>query len=58
MAKIATTTISLNISKLVRNDEDESSLLSEEQLLTLLETLPNVVEQLLDDSKLVIEATI
>lgn len=58
MAKIATTTISLNISKLVRNDEDESSLLSEEQLLTLLETLPGVVEQLLDDSKLVIEATI
>lgn len=57
MAKICTQQISINISKLVRDDADDT-FLTDNQLLTLLETLPGVVEQLLDDNKLVVEATV
>jgi hypothetical protein len=57
MAKITTQAITINISKLVR-DDDSNNFLTEAQLLALLETLPGVVEQILDDNKLVVEATL
>ncbi len=56
MPQIASQTISITISKLVKNTQDSDSVLDNEQLLNLLETLPGVVEQLLDDASLVIEA--
>lgn len=54
MAKIANQTLQLTVSKLVK-DRDDDSVLSDTQLLTLLETLPGVVEELLQDSTLVVE---
>lgn len=58
MAQIACQTISISISKLIKDDEQLESVLSSEQLLALFESLPSVVEQLLEDSKLVIEVSI
>lgn len=58
MAQIACQTISISISKLIKDDEQLESVLSSEQLLALFENLPSVVEQLLEDSKLVIEVSI
>jgi hypothetical protein len=57
MAKISSQLITITISKLTR-DDDSSELLTDTQLLALLETLPGVVEEILADSKLVVEATI
>jgi len=58
MAQIASQTISISISKLVKDNEAPDSVLTSEQLLSLVETLPGVVEQLLEDNKLVIEVLI
>jgi hypothetical protein len=58
MAQIACQTISISISKLIKDDEQLASVLSSEQLLALFESLPSVVEQLLEDSTLVIEVSI
>ena len=58
MAQIACQNISISISKLIKDDEQLDSVLSSEQLLALFDSLPSVVEQLLDDSKLVIEVSI
>jgi len=58
MAQIACQTISISISKLIKDDEQLASVLSSEQLLALFDSLPSVVEQLLEDSTLVIEVSI
>lgn len=55
MAQIASQTISITISKLIKDDDSVDNVLTTEQLLSLFESLPGVVEQLLDDSKLLIE---
>jgi len=54
MAKICSQTLHISVSKLAR-DEEDAAVLSDAQLLTLLETLPGVVEELLQDHKLVVE---
>lgn len=48
MAQVACQTISISISKLIKDDEQLDSVLSSEQLLALFENLPSVVEQLHD----------
>jgi len=58
MAQIASQTITISISKLVKDHEALDIVMTSEQLLSLVETLPNVVEQLLEDNKLVIEVVI
>jgi hypothetical protein len=58
MAQIANQTISISISKLIKDNEQLDSVLSSEQLLSLFESLPSVVEQIIDDTTLVIEVTI
>ena len=55
MATIAQQTISISIARLVKSTDREQSVLSDEQLMSLIENLPSVVEQLLDDDKLVVE---
>jgi len=54
MARIVQQTIALHISKLVR-DSDDTPALSDEQLAAILETLPGVVDQILDDTSAVVE---
>ena len=54
MAVIATQNIVISISKLVKNSESATAL-AEQQLVNLLETLPSLVEELVDDSKLIVE---
>jgi hypothetical protein len=58
MAQIASQTITISISKLVKDHEALDIVMTSEQLLALVETLPGVVEQLLEDNKLVIEVVI
>lgn len=55
MAKIATKSIQIQIHKLVKDVESHVHICSSEQLQMLLETLPGVVEQILDDATLVVE---
>ena len=54
MAVIATQNIVISISKLVKNSESATAL-TDQQLVTLLETLPSLVEELVDDAKLIVE---
>lgn len=56
MAHILQQNITISISKLVRTSSNNHSVLTDEQLQTLLDTLPSVVEQVLDDPSLVVEA--
>ena len=55
MATIAQQTISISIARLVKSTDREQSVLSDEHLMSLIENLPSVVEQLLDDDNLVVE---
>ncbi len=56
MAHIQQQTITVTISKLVRNQDELSQIVNSDQLAALLDTLPSVVEQILDDSSVVVEA--
>ena len=56
MAHIQQQTITVTISKLVRNQDELSQIVNSDQLTALLDTLPSVVEQILDDSTVVVEA--
>lgn len=56
MAHIQQQTITVTISKLVRNQDALSQIVNSDQLAALLDTLPSVVEQILDDSSVVVEA--
>ena len=55
MATIAQQNISISIARLLKSTDQDQSVLSDEQLMSLIENLPGVVEQLLDDDKLVVE---
>jgi hypothetical protein len=58
MAKIVQQTISITVSKLVKNDQEDESALTEEQLIAVVQSLPSVVEQLIDDTSAVVEVTL
>lgn len=55
MAVIATQNIVITISKLVKNSELSDGALTDQQLTTLLETLPSLIEELVEDEKLIVE---
>ena len=55
MAAIATQNIVITISKLVKNSELSEGALTDQQLTTLLETLPSLIEELVEDEKLIVE---
>jgi hypothetical protein len=55
MAKIVTQTIQIQIHKLVKHDASDHTVCTSEQLLMLMETLPGVTEQILDDASLIVE---
>lgn len=56
MALIATQNIVITISKLIKNSElSQEGVLTDQQLTTLLETLPSLIEELVEDGKLIVE---
>ena len=54
MASVVNQTFIITVSKLVKQGGD-ASVMSDEQMISLMETLPTVVEGLLEDDKLVVE---
>jgi antibiotic biosynthesis monooxygenase (ABM) superfamily enzyme len=57
MAQIISQEITIVISKLVKASQVDHIVITDEQLLTLAETLPGVVESLLEDEHVVVEIT-
>lgn len=55
MANIVTQTISIQISKLVKASETNAKAISDEQLMVLAENLPEVLEQLINDDRAIVE---
>jgi hypothetical protein len=43
------------VSKLVRTGHDDTNVLTDQQLVNLFETLPTVIEQVLDDNTVLVE---
>lgn len=58
MATIIEQTITIRFSRLVKSSEDNTNALADDSLVSLLETLPGVLEQLVDDQKVVIEVEV
>lgn len=55
MAQIIEQKITIVVSKLVRSGSEDSAVLSDQQLVSLFETLPSVIEQVLDDNTVLVE---
>lgn len=55
MAQIISHTLIITVSKLVKDKQVTDSLWDADQTQMLLETLPGVVEQILDDGSLIVE---
>ena len=58
MAQIVQQTIQITISRLVKDSEEQPMVCTPEQLINMMETLPGVVEQLMDDSGAVVEVNL
>jgi hypothetical protein len=57
MAAIASQNLTITVSKLVKSGT-ESSVLTVEQIETLLDSLPSLIEQLIEDNSLVVEVDV
>jgi hypothetical protein len=55
MAQIIEQKITIVVSKLVRTGHDDTNVLTDQQLVNLFETLPTVIEQVLDDNTVLVE---
>lgn len=55
MAQIIEQKITIVVSRLVRSGSEDASVLSDQQLVNLFETLPSVIEQVLDDNTVLVE---
>lgn len=55
MAKIITDTITIKLSKLVKDNRDTTSLLSDEQYETLGESIPELIESIVADESIIVE---
>jgi len=55
MAQIIEQKITIVVSKLVRSGSEDASVLNDHQLVSLFETLPSVIEQVLDDNTVLVE---
>lgn len=58
MAQIISEQIVIQIHKLVKSEHAAQSVLDAHKLQMLLETLPGIVEQLLEDSQLLVEVNV
>ena len=55
MAQIIEQKITIVVSKLVRSGSEDASVLNDQQLVSLFETLPSIIEQVLDDNTVLVE---
>ncbi len=55
MAQIIEQKITIVVSRLVRSGSEDASVLSDQQLVNLFETLPSIIEQVLDDNTVLVE---
>lgn len=55
MAQIIEQKITIVVSRLIRNGSEGSTVLNDNQLINLFETLPSVIEQVLDDNTVLVE---
>jgi hypothetical protein len=57
MAQLVEQKITITLSRLIRSRDHIDQVVNQEQMQSILETLPSVVEQMLDDATLVVEAS-
>lgn len=55
MAQIIEQKITIVVSRLVRSGSEDTTVLHDQQLVSLFETLPSVIEQVLDDNSVLVE---
>jgi hypothetical protein len=55
MAKVIEQTVVIKFSRMVKNNNDADTVLTNEVLATLLESIPELCEQIVDDSAVVVE---
>lgn len=58
MAQIVTQSFMITVSKLVKDTHMEDQILTEDQVNNILETLPSILEEIIQDSSVVIEASV
>lgn len=56
MAQIVTQSFLITVSKLVKDQHSDIPVLSDEQVTNILETLPSILEEIIQDESAVIEA--
>jgi hypothetical protein len=57
MAQLVEQQITITLSRLIRSRDSVDQVITPEQMESLIETLPSVVEQMLDDATVVVEAS-
>jgi len=55
MAKVLEQIIAIKISKIVKDDDSQDSVLRDDQLSALLASIPELAESILDDAGIVVE---
>ena len=57
MAQIVTQSFLITVSKLVKDQHADSQILSDDQINNILDTLPSILEEIIQDPSVVIEAS-
>lgn len=55
MAKLVEQVLAIKLSKIVKDNSDNSSVISDEALVTLLTSIPELAESVIDDAAVVVE---
>lgn len=58
MAKVITDTITIHLSKLVKDNHDGDNVLSNGQVESLTGSIPELIESIVDDESIVVEVVI
>jgi hypothetical protein len=56
MAKIIEQIIAVKLSKIVKNDDETSSILDADTMVALLASIPELAESVINDSGIIVEA--
>jgi 2-hydroxy-3-keto-5-methylthiopentenyl-1-phosphate phosphatase len=57
MAQIVTQSFIITVSKLVKDTHKDDQILNQDQVHTILEALPSILEEIIQDDSVVIEAS-
>jgi hypothetical protein len=55
MARVIEETITIKLSKIVRDNDKGTSLISDEQMQLIVDTVPSVIEEVLSDNTIIVE---